>query len=68
MYHDLVSKLYIAWIYVLIDGKSEKHYEEVFNSTTNIITINHCIELILTLLLFSELALVKSVKNIFETN
>ena len=45
MYHDLVSNLYIPWIYVLIDGKSEKHYEEVFNSIINIITINHCIEI-----------------------
>ena len=69
MYHDIVSNLNIPGIYVLMDGKSEKHYEEVFQSIINIITLSCHIDInINSIVTDSEFALVKIVKKYFPNS
>ena len=63
MYHDIVSNLKIPGIYILMNGKSQIHYDIIFDSIINIITNYHEIYLnINSIVTDSEIALVKSVK------
>ena len=52
-----------------MDGKSENHYDIVFNSTINIITLYHQIDInINSIVTDSEIALVKIVKKYFPNS
>ena len=69
MYHDLVSNLNIPGIYALTNGKSEYHYDVVFNSIINIITLSRNIDInIKSIVTDSELALIKIVKKYFPNS
>ena len=64
MYHDIVYKLNIPSIYIIINGKSQIHYDIIFDSIINLIAKCHEIELnINSNVKDSELALVNSVKK-----
>ena len=66
MYHDLVSNLNIPGIYALMNGKSEYHYDVVFNSIINIIILSRNIDInIKSIFTDSELALIKILKKRF---
>ena len=69
MYHDIVINLNILGIYILINGKSEKHYDIVFNSIINFITLSHHIDVNINLVVTdSEITLVKIVKKYFPNS
>ena len=69
MYHDIVSNLNIPGIYILMNGKSQIHYDIIFDSIINIITNYHEIDLnINSIVTDSEVALVKSVKKYFPNS
>jgi hypothetical protein len=69
MYHDIVSNLNIPGIYILMNGKSQIHYDIIFDSIINIITNYHELDLnINSIVTDSEVALVKSVKKYFPNS
>ena len=69
MYHDIVSNLNIPAMYILMNGKSENHYDVVFNSIINIITLSHHIDVnINSIVTDSELTLVKTVNKYFPNS
>ena len=48
MYKDIITELKIPGIYILMNGKSEKLYDIVFNSIINVITENRKIDINVT--------------------
>ena len=63
---DLITKINIPALYILMKGKTEKHYDLVFESIYNIITQYRAIDIeIETIITDSEPALINVVKKFF---
>ena len=67
MYIDKIKNLKIPSLYILMNGKNEDLYDNVFNSVINIITQNRSYELeINTIVTDAETALINSIKKFFS--
>ena len=66
MYNDLLTDLNTLGLYVLMNGKSELHYEYVFKSVINLLTNFRKKELsIEAIVTDTETALINTIKNYF---
>ena len=66
MYKDLLTNLNIPGLYILMNGKSETHYDLVFESILDIITHKNFYNLdLLSIITDTENALINTIKNYF---
>ena len=66
---DLITKINIPALYILMNGKTEKHYDLVFESIYNIITQYRAIDIeIETIITDTEPALINIVKKFFPNS
>ena len=69
MYKGVITELKIPGIYALLNNKSEKIYELVFNDVLKILTWNSLRELnVKTVVTYSEKALINNVNRFFPNS